>query len=62
MEPGEGQMGNVGQEVVDVSHRDSVADLKRKGRDQERIVPAHAVRHHVEDMILVSQNKTVVFD
>jgi len=49
------------QEVVDVSHRDSVEDLRRKGRDLERTVLARAVRHHVEDKILVSQNKTVVF-
>ena len=50
------------QEVVDVSHRDSVDDLRRKGRDLERIVLARAVRCHVEDKILVSQNKTVVFE
>lgn len=50
------------QEVVDVSHRDSVDDLRRKGRDLERTVLARAVRYHVEDKILVSQNKTVVFE
>ena len=51
----------IAQEVVDVSHRDAVEDLRRKGRDLERIVLARAVRDHVEDAILVSQNKTVVF-
>lgn len=50
------------QEVVDVSHRDSVDDLRRKGRDLERTVLARAVRYHVQDKILVSQNKTVVFE
>lgn len=52
----------ISQEVVDVSHRDSVDDLRRKGRDLERIVLARAVRFRVEDKILVSQNKTVVFE
>jgi formyltetrahydrofolate deformylase len=50
------------QSVREVSHHDSVADLKRKGRDLERMVLARAVRRHVEDRILVSQNKTVVFE
>jgi formyltetrahydrofolate deformylase len=50
------------QSVAEVSHRDSVDDLRRKGRDLERIVLARAVRAHLEDKILVSQNKTVVFE
>ncbi len=49
------------QDVVRVDHRDSVADLKRIGRDIERTVLARAVKWHVEDRILVYQNKTVVF-
>jgi formyltetrahydrofolate deformylase len=50
------------QDVVRASHRDSVADLVRKGRDLERTVLARAVRWHLEDRILVYGNKTVVFD
>jgi formyltetrahydrofolate deformylase len=50
------------QDVVHVSHRRSVDDLKRMGRDLERTVLARAVRAHVQDRVLVSQNKTVVFD
>ena len=50
------------QDVVRCSHRDSVADLIRKGRDLERIVLARAVRWHLEDRILVYGNKTVVFE
>jgi formyltetrahydrofolate deformylase len=50
------------QDVVRVSHRDSPADLVRKGRDVERNVLSHAVRLHLEDRILVFENKTVVFD
>lgn len=50
------------QEVVRASHRDSVEDLVRKGRDLEKLVLARAVHAHLEDRILVYGNKTVVFD
>ena len=50
------------QDVIRTSHRDSVADLVRKGRDVERNVLARAVRWHLEDRILVCGNKTVVFE
>ena len=50
------------QDVVRCSHRDSVEDLIRKGRDLEKVVLARAVRCHVEDRVLVYGNKTVVFD
>ncbi|HET6437777.1 MAG TPA: formyltetrahydrofolate deformylase [Anaeromyxobacter sp.] len=49
------------QDVARVSHRDSVEDLKRLGRDLERRVLARAVRWHCEDRIIVHGNKTVVF-
>jgi formyltetrahydrofolate deformylase len=49
------------QGVQAVSHRDSVADLVRKGRDLERTVLSNAVRSHLEDRVLVYANKTVVF-
>lgn len=52
----------IAQAVVEVSHRHSVTDLRRKGRDLERMVLARAVRRHVDDKILVSKNKTVVFE
>ncbi|MBT8486111.1 MAG: formyltetrahydrofolate deformylase [Phycisphaerales bacterium] len=52
----------IAQEVTAVTHRHSIADLKRKGRDLERMVLARAVRRHVEDKVLVSKGKTVVFD
>lgn len=50
------------QDVSRASHRDSVADLVRKGRDLEKTVLARAVRAHLEDRVLVYGNKTVVFD
>lgn len=49
------------QDVVRVSHRDSVADLIRKGKDLERIVLARAVRLHLRHQVLVYDNRTVVF-
>jgi formyltetrahydrofolate deformylase len=52
----------VEQDVVRCSHRDSVRDLIRKGRDLERGVLGRAVRWHLEDRVLVYGNKTVVFE
>jgi len=50
------------QSTIQVSHRDSVDDLVRKGRDLEKRVLAQAVRNHLEDRVLVYAGKTVVFD
>ena len=50
------------QDVARVSHRDSVADLVRKGRDLEKVVLARAVDLHLRNRIVVYGNKTVVFD
>jgi len=50
------------QDVGRVSHRDSVKDLVRKGKDLEKIVLARAVYQHVERRVLVYGNKTVIFD
>jgi formyltetrahydrofolate deformylase len=49
------------QDVVRVSHRDTVEDLIRKGRDLEKVVLSRAVRSHVENRVLLYGNKTVVF-
>jgi formyltetrahydrofolate deformylase len=50
------------QDVVRISHRDTVEDLVRKGRDIERVVFGRAVRLHLERRVLPYGNKTVVFD
>ena len=50
------------QDVARVSHRDSVADLVRKGRDLEKVVLARAVDLHLRQRIVIYGNKTVVFD
>ena len=49
------------QDVIRASHRHSVEELVRKGRDVERSVLSRAVRWHLEDRVLVHGNKTVVF-
>jgi formyltetrahydrofolate deformylase len=50
------------QDVIRCSHRDSVDDLVRKGRDVEKLVLARAVRCHLDDRVIAYGNKTVVFD
>ncbi|MGD8933915.1 MAG: formyltetrahydrofolate deformylase [Gammaproteobacteria bacterium] len=50
------------QDVVHVSHKDTVDDMVRKGRDLEKIVLARAVWHQLNHSLLVCDNKTVVFD
>jgi formyltetrahydrofolate deformylase len=49
------------QDVVRVSPRDTVEDLVQKGRDLEKVVLSRAVHWHLENRVLVYQNKTVVF-
>lgn len=49
------------QDVERISHRDTPDDLVRKGRDIERSVLARAVRHHLEDRVVLNGKKTVVF-
>lgn len=50
------------QDVMRVSHRDTVEDLKRKGSDLERVVLARAVRLHLEHRVLAYGRRTFVFD
>jgi formyltetrahydrofolate deformylase len=49
------------QDVIRVSHRDSISALTRLGADIERAVLARAVAWHCEDRVLVHENTTVVF-
>lgn len=50
------------QDVMRVSHEDTVPDLVRLGRDLEKNVLAKALWWHVRDRVLVFKNKTIVFD
>ena len=51
----------IAQEIVQVSHRDSIADFIRKGKDVEKLVLARAVRLHLQNRVLIYGNRTVVF-
>jgi formyltetrahydrofolate deformylase len=50
------------QDVVRISHRDSLDDLLQKGRDLEKVILSRAVRWHIDNRILLYGKKTVVFD
>ena len=50
------------QDVTRINHRNSIPDLIRKGRDLEKSVFAQAIRLHLDNRILVYNNKTVIFD
>ena len=50
------------QDVVRISHHDSVPDLVRKGKDVEKNVLAKGLRYHLEDRVLLHGNKTIVFE
>lgn len=52
----------IAQDVITISHRDSIADMKRKGKDIEKVVLARAVYAHMTHRVLTHKNKTVVFD
>jgi formyltetrahydrofolate deformylase len=52
----------IDQDIIRISHKDSLEDLIRKGRDLERLVLARGVRLHLQDRVLVHGRKTVVFD
>ena len=52
----------IAQDVTQVSHRDSVEDLIRKGKNLEKNVLSRAVQLHLEHKIVVFGNKTVIFD
>ena len=49
------------QDIERVDHRDHVDDLKKIGQQVERRVLARAVQWHLEDRIIVQDNKTIVF-
>ena len=49
------------QDITRVTHKDTVADLVKKGRDLEKIVLSRAVEKHIQRKILTYNNKTIVF-
>ena len=51
----------VDQDVQRVGHGYTVEDLVRLGRDLERVVLARALHSHLDDRVLVHENRTIVF-
>ena len=50
------------QDVVRITHKDTVSDLVNKGKDLEKIVLSRAVQKHIERKVLAYKNKTVIFN
>ena len=48
------------QDVVRITHKDTVQDLVNKGKDLEKIVLSRAVQKHIERKVLAYKNKTVI--
>jgi formyltetrahydrofolate deformylase len=52
----------IAQATAAMTHRDTVADLARKGKDLEVMVLAKAVRAHLKKQVLLHHNRTIVFE
>jgi len=52
----------IAQATAPMTHRDTVADLARKGKDLEVMVLAKAVRAHLKKQVLLHHNRTIVFE
>ena len=50
------------QDVIRITHSDSIEDMVRLGKDVEKNVLARGLRSHIEDRVITYENKTVVFD
>ena len=51
----------IAQDIIRVSHADSIDDLVRKGRDLEKVILSRSIWHHLQRQLLVFQNRTIVF-
>jgi len=49
------------QDTTRINHKDAVEDLIRRGKDLEKVVLSRAIRYHLQNQILVYNNKTVIF-
>jgi len=50
------------QDVTRVRHHDSIDEMIRRGKDVENMVLARGVRYHLEDRVIVHDNKTILFE
>ena len=51
----------IDQDVIRINHSDTIEDMVRLGKDAEKTVLARGVRLHIEDRVIIHENKTVVF-
>ena len=51
----------IDQDTIRVSHKESVAELARRGADVERQVLSRAVLWHAQDRVIRDGNQTIVF-
>jgi formyltetrahydrofolate deformylase len=51
----------IDQDVIRIDHDHSQDDMVRLGRDVEKTVLARALRYHIEDRVIIKDNKTIVF-
>lgn len=51
----------IDQDVIRISHSDTIEDMVRLGKDAEKTVLARGLRLHLEDRVIIHENKTVVF-
>lgn len=51
----------IDQDVIRISHNDTVEDMVRLGKDVEKMVLSRGIRSHLEDRVLLHGNKTIVF-
>lgn len=52
----------IDQEIMRISHRDSVDDMVRKGKECEKQALARGLRNHIQNRVIINGNKTIVFD
>ena len=52
----------IDQDIIRISHKDSLPDLVRKGRDLERLVLARALHYHLADRVLIHGRRTIIFE
>lgn len=51
----------IDQEVIRVEHFHSLEDLRRLGRDCEKLALARGIRFHADDRVLVHNGRSIVF-
>jgi formyltetrahydrofolate deformylase len=49
------------QDVVRVSHKETQQDMVRLGKDVEKTVFSRGLRYHLEDRVLIDNQKTIIF-